>query len=138
MTAPILLDTGPLVAGLDRRDQHHAWAIGQITRRRGPFFTCESVLSEACFLLRRVRDGTAAVMDLVDKGAVAIAFRFSEEAGAVAELLTRYADLPMSFADACLVRMAEQHSRSAVLTLDSDFKIYRKNRSQTIPLITPT
>jgi uncharacterized protein len=133
----VLLDAGPLVAGLDRRDQYHVWAIDQITHIRRPLLTCEAVLSEACFLLSRVADGTRAVMELVSRGVLSVPFRFAEEADAVARLLIRYANVPMSFADACLVRMAEQHGRSTVLTLDRDFRVYRKNGRQVIPTIMP-
>lgn len=99
--------------------------------------TCEAVLSESCFLLGKVPGGSLAVMELVSRGAVSAPFRFADEAEAVAELLARYASVPMSFADACLVRMAEQHRASAVLTLDRDFMVYRKNRRQVIPMIMP-
>jgi predicted nucleic acid-binding protein len=68
---------------------------------------------------------------------VSIPFRFAEETDAVADLIARYADVPMSFGDACPVRMAEQHRASAVLTLDRDFMLYRKNRRQVIPTIMP-
>jgi predicted nucleic acid-binding protein len=137
VSRPVLLDTGPLVAALDRRDQHHAWAKAQFDRLEAPLLTCEAVLSESCFLLGKVPGGGLAVMGLVRRGAVSVPFRFAEEAEAVADLIARYADVPMSFADACLVRMAEQHRNSAVLTLDRDFTLYRKNRRQVIPTIMP-
>jgi predicted nucleic acid-binding protein len=137
MREPVLLDAGPLVAGLDQREQHHAWAIDQIRNTATPFLTCEAVLSEACFLLRKVPGGTQSVMRLIDRGIVLVPFRFAEDAEAIAQLLARYANVPMSFADACLVRMAEQYPKSAVLTIDSDFKIYRKNVRQLIPTIMP-
>jgi uncharacterized protein len=133
----VLLDAGPLVAGLNRRDRYHSWAIDQINQIRQPLLTCEAVLSEACFLLSKIANGSGAVMELVRRGVLAVPFRFAEEAAAVARLLKRYANVPMSFADACLVRMAEQHGRSTVLTLDRDFNVYRKNGRQVIPTIMP-
>jgi len=99
--------------------------------------TCEAVLLEACFLLRNVYGGSQAVISLINTGVIQIPFRLDEEVGLIGELLARYTSVPMSLADACLVRMAEQYTASMVLTLDSDFRIYRKHRNQTISVIMP-
>jgi len=133
----ILLDTGPLVAFLNRTDRFHEWAIAQWERMRPPMLTCEAVLAEACFLLRNLPGGSQAVIELLDRGVIHIAFELQEEAGSVAKLMGRYADVPMSLADACLVRMAERHSKSRLLTLDRDFQVYRKHRRHVIPTTMP-
>src|SRR5262249_36858610 len=99
---------------------------------------CESVLSEACFLLRKIQDGPLAVMQLVERGVLEIPFKLGEEHAAVARLMARYASQSISLADACLVRMAELFATSQVLTLVSDFHIYRKNGRQVIPTISPS
>ncbi len=137
MRRGVLLDTGPLVAVIDRRDRFHNWATSEWGFIELPMFTCEAVITEACFLLRGVYGGEEAVISLVNRGVVQIPFRLSEEVAAIEELLKRYQSVPMSVADACLVRMSELYSGSALLTLDSDFLIYRKNRNQTIPVIMP-
>ena len=137
MTQSILLDTGPLVAFLNRRDCYHEWALAQWASAKPPFLTCESVLAEACFLLRRSAGGTQAVMQLLVRGIVRLPFGLEEETPAVAKLLFRYASVPMSLADACLVRMAERYSSGIVMTLDRDFRIYRKNGRQVIPTRMP-
>ena len=137
MTAPILVDTGPLVAALDRRDHYHVWARETLGRLEGRTLSCEPVLAEACHLVRRLPGGVDRVLGLVLDGHLEVPFRLSEQASAVAALLRRYADLPMSLADACLVRMAEQHTQSAVLTLDSDFTVYRKHGRQVVPTVMP-
>jgi predicted nucleic acid-binding protein len=136
--AQILLDTEPLVAALNRRDHFHSWVTGELARIEPPLLSCEAVLSEACFLLRNVYGGSQAVISLVNTGVIQIPFRLHEEAGLIGELLVSYSSVPMSLADACLVRMAEQCIASMVLTLDSDFKIYRKHRNQMIPVIMPS
>ena len=138
MRAPVLLDTGPLVAFLSRHDHHHRWAREVLDEIHPPLYTCEAVISEACFLLRRSRGGPAAVLELVARGLVLVDFDLQEEAEAVENLLTKYADQPASLADAALVRLAELHAGARVLTTDSDFHVYRKNRRQRIPLIAPT
>jgi predicted nucleic acid-binding protein len=102
-----------------------------------PLLTCEAVVSETCFLLRHARGGPSAVLELIDRGALRIAFRLEDNVGAVGRLMARYASVPMSLADACLVRMAEQHSDSRVLTLDRDFRLYRKHGRHAIPAIMP-
>jgi predicted nucleic acid-binding protein len=99
--------------------------------------TCEAVIIEACFLLRNTYKGQETVISLLNTGAIKIHFCLGQEATAIAELLNRYQSVPISLTDACLVRMTELFSDSALLTLDSDFLIYRKNRNQTISVIIP-
>lgn len=136
MSQALILDTGPLVALLFRREQHHAWAKQQFGEA-SDLVTCEPVLAEAAYLLRNLEGGTKALMALVGAGIVRPVFRLAGEHVAVARLMEKYRDVPMSLADACLVRMAEQHDSLAVLTLDSDFGIYRKHGDQPIPVVTP-
>jgi predicted nucleic acid-binding protein len=137
VTRPALLDTGPLVALLNRRDRYHDWARRELDTHRPPLLTCEPVLSEACYLLRADAKGPAAVLELVRRGALRVAFDLDQEAAAVQRLLASYADVPMDLADACLVRMAEQNPASFLLTLDTDFRIYRMHGRQVIPLRMP-
>ncbi|MBO1350613.1 MAG: PIN domain-containing protein [Hormoscilla sp. GUM202] len=127
MIGKVILDTGPLVAVLDKRDRYHDWAVNQWVNIAKPVLTCEAVISEACFLLKNVYGGEDAVMGLVSNGYIEVLFRFSDEVTAVRELMQKYQSVPMSFADACLVRMSESIAGSTVLTLDKDFRIYRKN-----------
>ena len=132
-----LVDTGPLVAFLNRGDTHHAWARARMEHLEPPLVTCEAVLAEACHLLRRHPEGVPALLEMVDRGLVSVGFRLDEHVRRVRELLRRYADVPMSLADACLVRMSEVASESQVLTLDGDFRVYRRLGRQAIPVILP-
>lgn len=133
----ILLDTGPLVAFLNKKDQYHEWALSRFADITPPLLTCEPVLSEACFLLRNFDYGATKIMTLVERQLITVAFRLEDELIAIKELLNKYKDLPISLADACLVRMAEQTTGSTVFTLDRDFKIYRKNKRMVLPTIMP-
>ena len=135
MTRNVIIDTGPLVAFVDRKDSYHAWALATWDGIEPPLLTCEPVLSEACFLLQNLSDGPATVMELVERGVIAVKFDVESEAARIRRLLTRYANVPMSLADACLVRMTELWSRGSLLTLDADFRIYRKEGRQVIPLL---
>jgi predicted nucleic acid-binding protein len=137
MREPILLDTGSLVAVLYRRDEFHKWAVENISNMPAPLLTCEAVIAEACFLTQRMLGSSKAVYDFVETGAVKIDFNLTEEFEAVKDLAVRYQNVPMSLADACLVRMSEVHENSTVFTTDSDFVIYRMNGNQTIPTILP-
>lgn len=137
MSREILLDTGPLVASLNARDAHHAWAAGQFAIMPTPVLTCEAVLVEACFLLRSVAGGVERVFELLDRQVVVIGFRMGDHHLEVHTLLQRYANVPMSLADACLVRMSELVADCVVFTLDSDFRIYRRNGRDAIPLVIP-
>ncbi len=137
MASPVLLDAGPLVAALHDRDQCHAWASAQLAAFRDPLLTCEAVVSEAFFLLRGVSGGPAALVSLLERQLVEVRFDFSDEREATLRLMRRYASVPMSFADACIVRMSELHRRSRVLTQDGDFLVYRRHGRERIPLIAP-
>jgi predicted nucleic acid-binding protein len=76
-------------------------------------------------------------MALLARQAVRIAFRLDEEHEQVARLMAKYADVPMSLADACLVRMSESNPRARILTLDSDFRVYRRSNRQVVPVVMP-
>jgi uncharacterized protein len=133
----VLLDTGPLVAFIDCRDQFHTWSATQWADIEPPFLTCESVLAEACYLLRSYPKACAAILEMVSSNLVQIPFRIAEDSHAIALLLKKYAQVPISLADACLVRMANAITGSTVLTLDTDFRLYRKANRTVIPLIMP-
>jgi len=130
----VLLDTGPLVAFCNARDVFHEWACEQFRLVRPPFATCEPVITETCFLLGDRRD---AVLNMVTGGVIRIALSLDDELDSVQRLMNKYADVPMSLADACLVRMCELQPSSAIMTLDSDFRFYRRNGRRIIPLIAP-
>jgi predicted nucleic acid-binding protein len=133
----VLADTGALVALLDRRERFHAWAVEQIRTIRPPLVTCEAVLAELCFLLSDFPKGVESVRDNLESGAWAIDFSLKAEQERVFALMGVYSDKPMSLADGCLVRMSEMRADSRIFTLDRDFQVYRRNRRQVIPLITP-
>jgi len=135
MAASALVDAGFLVALLSRRDAHHRWAADAAPRLPPPWMTCEAALSEAFHLLG-VR-GRRSLAALLRRGALVCAFRFGDDAAAVLRLLDKYADVPMSFADACLVRMTETSNDPALLTTDGDFRVYRRFGRQAIPCILP-
>ncbi|MFS0517394.1 type II toxin-antitoxin system VapC family toxin [Nostoc sp. UIC 10607] len=137
MRRRVLLDTGALVAFLQPQDRFHSWVVKELETIAKPLLTCEAVLSEACFLLRNIHNGQDIVMTLIELGNIEVPFRIQEEFESVKALMKLYQSVPMSFADACLVRMSENYSESMILTLDSDFHIYRKNRNEIIPIIIP-
>jgi uncharacterized protein len=133
----VIVDTGPLVALLNARDEHHSWARSAMEAIEPPMLSCEPVLTEACYLVRKLRGGPEAVLDLVTRGVLDVGFRVDAELLALRTMVARYASVPMSLADACLVRMAEMHPRARVLTLDTDFRAYRRGGRLAIPLIAP-
>jgi predicted nucleic acid-binding protein len=134
---PAIVDTGPLVAFFDRAERHHRWVVERIEELEAPLLVCEPVLTEAIYLLARYAKAQDALFALIENGALSVSFRIEEHVGALRKLIQRYRDTPMSLADACVVRMAEIHERHAVLTLDSDFSVYRKNGRVPLALIQP-
>jgi uncharacterized protein len=134
---PAIVDTGPLVAFFNRAERHYRWVAGCIEELESPLLVCEPVLVEAMYLLRRHPSAQDTLLEFLQNGALSIAFRIEEHVGVLGKLLRKYRDIPMSLADACVVRMAEIHERHAVLTLDSDFSIYRKHGRVPLSLIYP-
>ena len=137
MKRAVIIDTGPLVALLNARDRHHDWSVEQWGQIAPPLFTCESVISEACFLLGQTRAGSGPVLEMLARGVLDASFRLAEHVRPVRSLMRKYADVPMSVAHACVVRMAEVVPHSTVLTLDRDFRTYRKHGRLVIPLVIP-
>ena len=137
MRRQILLDTGPLVALLNHRDAHHDWAVDEFQRHAAPFLTCDAVITEAMHMVGNAGLHPGRVLRLVRTGALALDFRTEDEVETLEGLVEQYRNVPMDFADACLVRMSELHPDSQVLTLDSDFDIYRRHRREAIPTIRP-
>jgi predicted nucleic acid-binding protein len=135
MKQNVIIDTGPIVAFINARDEYHKWAKEQWSRIAPPLLTCEAVLSEACFLLRDIHGGAEIVLELLKRGVLNISFQIEDSLDQIKWLLKKYSDVPMSLADACLVRMTEMYPGSHIFTLDSDFRIYRKNIRNIIPLI---
>jgi predicted nucleic acid-binding protein len=132
-----IVDTGPLVAYFVRSEQHHRWATDRVNGLRAPLLVCEPVLAEAAYLLRRHLSARDVLFELVQDGALKLAFRVEEHVGALRKLLKKYSDIPISLADACIVLMAEIHGSHPVMTLDSDFLIYRKSDRTPLRLIYP-
>jgi predicted nucleic acid-binding protein len=134
----LLLDTGPLIALLDRSESYHEWATQIFQQPHWTILTCDAVLTEAIYLLARQGLPRRTVLDLLLTDRVRVAFDPNAEAAAVAGLLDTYADTPMDYADACLVRMSELFSGSTVLTLDSDFFVYRRLGRDALSVLHPT
>jgi predicted nucleic acid-binding protein len=137
MSNPILLDTGALVAFINRREKQHLWTLEQWEKVTPPLLTCKAVITESCFLLQDVYEGAEAVMTLINRQIIQIPFQISNESSKIQLLMKKYQNVPMSLADACLVRMSELIKRSYVLTLDSDFQVYRRHKNEVIDLIIP-
>jgi uncharacterized protein len=132
-----LLDTGPLVSFLATGLEHHEWATAEWKRLRPPLLTCEPVLTEAAFLLKREGRDTDPLFALLDRGVIRIGLSIQEQQADLRALMRRYRNRPMSMADACLVRLSEIHAAAEVLTLDNDFRIYRRHGNKVIPLRMP-
>jgi predicted nucleic acid-binding protein len=137
VSSTVIIDAGPLVALTNERDQYHTWARQESVKLKAPFITCDAVLSEAWFLLCTLPRAQEKLLSLLRKGLIQSQFISTPETVTLTESLRRYANVPMSFADASLVRMSELVPDCLIFTTDSDFTIYRRNRNETIPLIIP-
>lgn len=134
----LLIDSGPLVAFLDRSDQYHEWAVQQFSQLSTGPVTCEGAIIEATHLLTDAGVQPGGVLELVRRKIISVQFDLESNLDRVLSLMKKYADTPMDFVDSCLVTMTEAKRDCRLLTLDSDFRIYRRFERQTIPLITPS
>jgi uncharacterized protein len=129
-----IADTGFLVAFANRDDGHHDWAVRLAAQVTEPLLTCEAVLAETAFHLQN----SALTMAMVTDGLVTVAFTCQDHLPQLTALAKRYADRHADLADICLIRMSELYPRHIVITVDrADFKIYRRNKRETIPIICP-
>jgi predicted nucleic acid-binding protein len=135
MARNVLVDAGFVIALLSCRDAHHPWAVTQASEFPPPWSTCEAVLSEAFHLLGET--GASNLGTLLRRRALAVAFTFSENFEPVVKLIEKYSNVPMGFADACLVRMTETLPDPILLTTDQDFRVYRRHSRQVVPCVTP-
>lgn len=137
MRPAILIDAGPLTALLNPNDEFHAWARGVTQQLQTPLLTSEPVLTEAFHLLRRDGCDADQLFELAEDGLLKVGLRFEDEQTSLRELMARYRNLPMSLADATLVRLSELHRDCHVFTLDADFRIYRRHGNKVIPVLMP-
>jgi predicted nucleic acid-binding protein len=128
-----IADTGYLVALVRKDDQHHAWATGLGGQLELPLLTCEAVLSETAFHL----ESSAYVLAMLKRGAIRVAFDCTGQQEPLHDLAERYADRHPDLADLCLIRMSELYPRHTLITIDEDFRVYRRNKREAIPLLCP-
>ncbi len=128
-----IADTGFLIAFSNRRDRYFPWAYALAQQLSGPLLTCEAVLAETAFHLK----DSELVMKMIEKGLIKISFNANRHIDEIQKLARRYADRRPDFADLCLIRMSELFQQHPIITVDNDFKIYRRNRRKIIPVLMP-
>ena len=129
-----ILDAGPLIAFLNRHEQHHRWACDTLERLGPPFYSCSEAMTEAAAMTGQ----PAAIVEMIRSEEIILDFDLAEQTDGVLSLLKKYADRQMDLADACIVRMTELTRDVRVVTLDrADFAVYRRNGRDLIPLIAP-
>ena len=134
---PALIDTGPLVSFLASGLSHHSWTCQQWKLFRPPMLTCEPVLTEAAFLLKREGREADPLFALLERGVIRVALNIQEQQTDLRTLMHRYRNRPMSLADVCMVRLSELNPTGELFTLNSDFKIYRRHGNKVIPVLLP-
>lgn len=129
-----IADTGFLVAFVNRNDEHNDWAVSIAEQVTAPLLTCEAVLAETAFHL----GSCVMVFNLVNDGFIELNFECNRHLAQLESLAKRYADRNPDFADLCLIRMSELFPKHPVITIDrDDFRVYRRNKRDIIPLICP-
>ena len=133
----VIADTGALVALIDPDTREHKWTREQVLALPRPFLTSEPVLTEAAFLLTRDGFDADELFALADAGLIEVGIEFNRERDSLRSLMRKYRNVPMSLADATLVRLSELHGDCQIFTLDTDFRIYRRHGNKVIPVLMP-
>ncbi len=132
---PALLDTGVIVALLDRSEKFHQACADAVHEMHSPLITCEAVIAESCYLLRSLPGAPEAVLENAAAGIFQVAFQLSRDAAGVKQVLRKYRDRKIDLADACLIRLADEFETPDILTLDKDFAIYRWRKNKPFRLL---
>ena len=134
---PVLLDTGAIVAALDRSEHHHEACRAVLESMRRPLVTCEAVIAEACYLLRNLPGAPEAVLENIEQGVFQIPLQIAPSAAAIRRIMRKYANRKIDLADACLIHMANELKTGDILTLDHDFEFYRWGAKRSFELLIP-
>lgn len=135
---PVLLDTGVIVALLDRGERLHERCAEAVHELEAPLVTCEAVIAESCYLLRNLAGASEVVIKNVAAGIFQIPFQLSHEAAGVKQILRKYRDRHIDLADACLIRLADEFGTADILTLDGDFAVYRWGKNKAFRMLPET
>jgi uncharacterized protein len=135
---PVLLDTGVIVALLDRSEKFHKACAQTVREVEAPLVTCEAVITESCYLLRNLSGASEAVIENITAGIFQVPFQLSRDTAGVKQILRKYKDRKIDLADACLIRLADQFGTADILTLDQDFTIYRWGKNKPFRMLPST
>jgi len=133
----VILDASPLIAYFDEGETHHSWCVRQFEALKPPLISCEAAIAEAIYVVESRGGESGRIFDFLRHGIIQLPFHLADEIEAIIALRRRYSDVPMSLADACLLRMSETQTDARVFTLDANFKIYRRHGRKVVPLIFP-
>ena len=135
---PVLLDTGVIVALLDRSEKFHKACAQTVREVEAPLVTCEAVITESCYLLRNLSGASEAVIENITAGIFQVPFQLSRDTAGVKQVLRKYKERKIDLADACLIRLADQFGTADILTLDEDFAIYRWGKNKPFRMLPNT
>jgi predicted nucleic acid-binding protein len=135
---PVLLDTGVIVALLDRSEKFHKACAQTVREVEAPLVTCEAVITESCYLLRNLSGASEAVIENITAGIFQVPFQLSRDTAGVKQVLRKYKDRKIDLADACLIRLADQFGTADILTLDQDFTVYRWGKNKPFRMLPST
>ncbi len=137
MAKIVYLDTGPLVAFFSKRDKYHHWAQDQIRDLDSKLVTCEAVITETLFITNNSPKVIAAIQGMMNDGLLTVEPVLQKSFDEIFRIMTKYEDLPASFADVSLIHLYDQQKESKIFTIDSDFLIYRDTKGKPLNLISP-
>jgi uncharacterized protein len=132
----VLVDTGPIVAILSRRDQYHRACVEALREMPGPLFTCWQVITEAAWLLRKSGDAIQQLLRSMDAGFLELLPLTTKDTQPIASILKKYRDIRIQLADAALVHLAVRDGLDTIFTLDQrDFSVFRLPRGRAFRIL---
>ena len=134
---PVLVDTGVIVAWLDRSEQYHQSCVGALESLAAPLVTCEAVIAESCYLLRKLPGAAEAILRNLESRIIQIPIQLSASAARIQRIFRKYRDRRVDLADACLIDLASELQTADILTLDRDFEVYRWGSNKAFRLLVP-
>jgi predicted nucleic acid-binding protein len=134
---PVLLDTGAIVALLDATDHFHQRCADALAELRAPLITCEPVIAESCYLLRNIEGAAEAILGSIASREFLLPIALADMASPVQRMFRKYRDRRIDLADAALIHLANEFQTADILTVDSDFHVYRWGRNNVFRMLVP-
>ncbi len=137
MAKTVYIDTGPVIAILNKRDEHHLWATDKTSQIENDLVTTSIIIAEAFYILKKLPKGIEGLFQIIEEGFIKVEESYPKNMVFIHELVLKYDDIDASIGDISLLSIIDDPKHSKVFTLDYDFHIYRDKKGKPLDLISP-